>query len=52
MLGPLEGVEDTLLEALRRIGLRGTARIEGDEVPLFLYLFRRPIAVLRQAVGF
>jgi len=34
-----------------RIGLRGTARIEGGSVPLFLYLFRRPLTAVRQAVG-
>lgn len=35
-----------------RIGARGTARIDGDHAPLFLYLFRRPIAALRQTIGF
>lgn len=34
-----------------RIGLRGTAKIHGDDVPLFLYLFRRPISALRQWFG-
>ncbi|MBL4691982.1 MAG: HlyD family secretion protein, partial [Magnetovibrio sp.] len=34
-----------------RIGLRGTAKIEGTDVSLFLYLFRRPISALRQWVG-
>lgn len=34
-----------------RIGLRGTARIEGDPVPLALYLFRRPLTAVRQALG-
>lgn len=34
-----------------RIGLRGTARIEGPQVPLAFYLLRRPIAGLRQMVG-
>lgn len=38
--------------AALRIGLKGTARIEGDRVPLFLYLFRRPISALRQAIGY
>lgn len=38
-------------EAPPRIGLKGTARIEGDRVPLAFYLFRRPLAALRQAVG-
>lgn len=35
-----------------RIGARGTARIDGDRAPLFLHLFRRPIAALRQSIGF
>lgn len=34
-----------------RIGLRGTAKIFGDRAPLALYLLRRPLAALRQAVG-
>lgn len=34
-----------------RIGLRGTAKILGDRVPLALYLFRRPLALLRQSLG-
>ncbi|WP_233965077.1 efflux RND transporter periplasmic adaptor subunit [Pectobacterium versatile] len=34
-----------------RIGLRGTAKISGDYVPLAVYLFRRPLAVIRQAIG-
>ncbi|SLM64749.1 MULTISPECIES: efflux RND transporter periplasmic adaptor subunit [Dickeya] len=34
-----------------RIGLRGTAKLSGDDVPLAVYLFRRPLAVLRQSVG-
>lgn len=39
-------------DARPRIGLRGTARIEGNTVPLALYLFRRPLTGLRQAIGF
>ena len=35
-----------------RIGLQGTAKIYGDRVPLGLYLFRRPLAALRQWLGF
>ncbi|MDR4494604.1 MAG: efflux RND transporter periplasmic adaptor subunit [Nitrospirales bacterium] len=35
-----------------RIGWQGTAKIYGEEVPLFLYLFRRPFSVARQTVGF
>ncbi|BBO56882.1 efflux RND transporter periplasmic adaptor subunit [Cobetia sp. AM6] len=34
-----------------RIGLRGTARVSGERVPLAYYLFRRPLAGLRQALG-
>jgi len=35
-----------------RLGLKGTARIEGRPVRLYLYLFRRPIAAVRQTFGF
>ena len=34
-----------------RIGLRGTARIYGDQTNLFYYLFRRPITAARQWLG-
>ena len=34
-----------------RIGLRGTARISGDKVLLGYYLFRRPIAYVREWTG-
>ena len=34
-----------------RLGARGTARIDGDRVPLGFYLFRRPLAALRQKIG-
>ncbi len=34
-----------------RIGLKGTAKLYGKSVPLALYVFRRPLAALRQAVG-
>lgn len=34
-----------------RIGLKGTAKIYGNEVPLYYFLFRRPIAVARQWLG-
>lgn len=36
---------------LPRIGLRGTARITGDEALLGYYLFRRPIAAVREWTG-
>lgn len=39
-------------EALPRIGLRGTARLYGDRAPILYYLLRRPLAALRQWVGF
>lgn len=35
----------------QRIGLRGVARISGDNVPAWFYLFRRPIASVRQRIG-
>jgi hypothetical protein len=35
-----------------RIGLRGTAKIYGDQVSLFYYLIRRPLAAARQLLGF
>ena len=38
-------------DEMPRIGLRGTAKIYGKEVPLYYYLFRRPIAVARQWLG-
>jgi hypothetical protein len=34
-----------------RIGLRGTARVSGDRAILGYYLFRRPIAALREWTG-
>ena len=34
-----------------RLGLRGTARISGNDVSLFFFLFRRPISAFRQFVG-
>lgn len=39
-------------DARPRLGLRGTAKIYGEDVPLFMYLFRRPLSALRQWVGF
>ncbi|MFC4260928.1 efflux RND transporter periplasmic adaptor subunit [Marinobacter lacisalsi] len=37
--------------AFPRIGLRGTARIHGDKVSVFFFLFRRPITAVRQWLG-
>jgi Biotin-lipoyl like len=34
-----------------RIGLRGTARVSGEEVSLGYYLFRRPLAAVREYTG-
>ncbi len=35
-----------------RIGLRGTAKLYGERVPLIYYLLRRPITFVRQHLGF
>jgi len=40
-------ITDTDRSALR-LGLKGTAKVYGRRVPLGLYIFRRPIAVVRQ----
>ncbi|OQX32365.1 MAG: hypothetical protein B0D96_12165 [Candidatus Sedimenticola endophacoides] len=34
-----------------RIGLKGTAKLYGEPVPLYYYLLRRPLARLRQWLG-
>jgi hypothetical protein len=34
-----------------RLGIRGTAQLYGDRVPVIYYLLRRPIAALRQWTG-
>ncbi|MEH6671013.1 HlyD family secretion protein [Halopseudomonas sp.] len=36
---------------LPRLGLRGTAKVHGERVTLFFYLFRRPITAVRQWIG-
>ena len=38
-------------EAKPRLGLKGTARIDGDRVPLIWWLFRKPLATVRQFLG-
>jgi hypothetical protein len=38
-------------QALARVGLKGTAKLFGERVPLAYYLFRRPLAALRQWSG-
>lgn len=35
-----------------RLGMKGTARIDGDTVPLIWWAFRRPLATIRQFIGF
>lgn len=34
-----------------RLGLKGTARVDGDTVPLVWWVFRRPLATIRQFIG-
>ncbi|CAA6603813.1 conserved hypothetical protein [Rhodospirillaceae bacterium LM-1] len=34
-----------------RIGLKGTAKLYGQKVPLYQYIFRRPLAAIRQKLG-
>jgi hypothetical protein len=34
-----------------RLGIRGTAQLYGDRVPLLYYILRRPVAAMRQWVG-
>lgn len=36
---------------MHRVGLRGVARVSADDVPLWFYLFRRPISAMRQRFG-
>jgi hypothetical protein len=38
-------------ERARRVGLKGTARVSGSYVPLSYWIFRKPIAWLRQFLG-
>lgn len=38
-------------QSLPRIGLRGTAKIYAEEVPLAYYLLRKPLAVVRRSLG-
>lgn len=35
----------------QRVGLKGTAKISGDSVPLAYWIIRRPLATVRQAMG-
>ena len=45
-------LSDGQMRKLPRLGVRGTAQISGEPVPLGLYLFRRPFIALRQSIGF
>lgn len=45
VFGTLEKTADV------KIGLRGTAKLSGNRVPLAFYLFRRPVAAVRQRIG-
>ncbi|MHA6493524.1 efflux RND transporter periplasmic adaptor subunit [Pseudomonas borbori] len=45
-------LDAAFVEAPPRIGLRGTAKLFGQRAPLALYVLRRPLAALRQSVGF
>ena len=38
-------------EAPPRLGLKGTARLDGGRVTLAYWLFRRPLAIIRQTLG-
>ena len=46
-------VEAILIEPdpAMRIGYRGTAQLFAEQVPLYFFLFRRPISALRQSLG-
>lgn len=38
-------------QTLPRIGLKGSAKLIGEQVRLYHYLFRRPVSILRQWLG-
>lgn len=38
-------------ETRPRLGLKGTARLDGERVPLIYWLLRRPLSTIRQFVG-
>lgn len=46
----IASIEGQRAEAVR-LGVRGTAQVYSDRVPLAYYLFRKPIAALRQWAG-
>ncbi len=43
---------DENLNEIPRIGLRGSAKIYGEEVSIFYYIFRVPLNITRQFIGF
>lgn len=45
------GAFETGASARLRVGVRGTAKLYGESVPLIFYLVRRPLAAIRQQVG-
>jgi hypothetical protein len=53
IVAALDGAPDTAdgAEPAPRLGTRGTAQLYGPTGPLALYLFRRPLAALRQWAG-
>lgn len=48
----IAALDESDVRPLPRLGVRGTAQVAGDQVALGLFLFRRPIAALRQWTGF
>ncbi len=38
-------------ETAHRVGLKGTAKLQGDWVPLAYWMLRRPLAALRGLAG-
>ncbi|MFC3228443.1 efflux RND transporter periplasmic adaptor subunit [Marinibaculum pumilum] len=50
--GPGQPGDGSVTAADVRFGWRGTARLNGETVPLYHYLFRRPFAAARQWLGF
>lgn len=36
----------------QRVGLKGTAKLSGERVPLIYWIVRRPLAAIRQAIGY
>lgn len=39
-------------ETLPRLGLKGTVKVSGSYVPAFYWVFRKPLAQIRQFIGF